>query len=584
MAHVDQGLLALERGRFRTPCLLLDPSVIEDRVRQLRSLFDGFAVHYAVKCNSSPTVLHAVHDAGGTFEVASEGELKLLKSLGLLTSEVLFSAPVKRPAAIQLASELGIEWFASASEQETQKILDLAPDASILVRVAVNDTDARWRLSDTWGVTPDRAVEMLSSAKAVGANRLGLMFHVGSQNRAPEQWRDALTTVADVMERFDGRIDMVDIGGGLPANTREEKLTESWPAIGAAVTCGIAALPYRPDLLVAEPGRAVVAEAGTMYATVIEAAERDGQRWVHLDVGAFNGLFEGSPQGGGIPYEIRSFGRDIEVLEPATVGGITCDAQDIIAVDTPVPVDLMAGEIVAIPNAGAYSTSYASAFCGIGVPDTLRYVTYNAEPPAAAIAWEADFGFKRAVEIEFEVFENAGFLDEDGTLDGFRRFDRQSEFVMVPSTNDPVGVARLVDASAFGFMTLGDMKIEPRWWEHLQTLNLDRVVELATLAPLNYSVPAAMHLIRATIMRAVERDMTHVVASIDENLRVTINKRLAKPDFAACEQIGPTVDYYGSPTTPILVDLCQGYRTGLVEALDRLVSRLALPEATTTRV
>jgi ornithine decarboxylase len=118
-------------------------------------------------------VLHAVHDGGGTFEVASEGELRLLKSFGLLNSRVLFSAPVKQAAAIQLASELGIEWFASASEQETQKILDLAPDASILVRMAVDDTGARWRLSDTWGVTPGRAVEMLQRPRPSGRTASG---------------------------------------------------------------------------------------------------------------------------------------------------------------------------------------------------------------------------------------------------------------------------------------------------------------------------------------------------------------------------------------------------------------------------
>jgi|GEM_PF-3162650 diaminopimelate decarboxylase len=61
------------------------------------------------------------------------------------------------------------------------------------------------------------------------------MFHVGSQNLSPERWREALATVAEVMERFDGRVDMIDIGGGIPANTREEKLTDTWPAIGATV-------------------------------------------------------------------------------------------------------------------------------------------------------------------------------------------------------------------------------------------------------------------------------------------------------------------------------------------------------------
>ena len=53
----------------------------------------------------------------------------------------------------------------------------------------------------------------------------------------------------------------------------------------------MARLPY-PLEVVAEPGRALVAEAGVLATTVIGVAERYGRRWVHLDCGAFNGMME----------------------------------------------------------------------------------------------------------------------------------------------------------------------------------------------------------------------------------------------------------------------------------------------------
>ena len=60
---------------------------------------------------------------------------------------------------------------------------------------------------------------------------------------------------------------------------------------GRAIERALSHLPYRPTV-VAEPGRALVAEAGVLVGTVIGIATRGGSRWVHLDVGAFNGVME----------------------------------------------------------------------------------------------------------------------------------------------------------------------------------------------------------------------------------------------------------------------------------------------------
>ena len=62
-------------------------------------------------------------------------------------------------------------------------------------------------------------------------------------------------------------------------------------------------LPYRPRV-VAEPGRALVAEAGVLVTTVIGTAERGGRDWVHLDVGAFNGLMEALETGNTLAYPL----------------------------------------------------------------------------------------------------------------------------------------------------------------------------------------------------------------------------------------------------------------------------------------
>jgi diaminopimelate decarboxylase len=69
-------------------------------------------------------------------------------------------------------------------------------------------------------------------------------------------------------------------------------------------------LPYRPRV-VAEPGRVLVAEAGVLVTTVLGRARRRGRDWVHLDVGAFNGVMEALETGNRLAYPLSDSRRGI---------------------------------------------------------------------------------------------------------------------------------------------------------------------------------------------------------------------------------------------------------------------------------
>ena len=120
------------------------------------------------------------------------------------------------------------------------------------------------------------------------------------------------------------------------------------------------ALPYEVRV-VAEPGRALVA-------TVIGTAVRAGQRWIHLDVGAFNGLMESLDTGNRLRFPVHDSRRS-PVRELCHLTGPTCDSQDTILFDVPLSVGLRAGDQVYLGCAGAYTTVYASTFNGFQVPD-----------------------------------------------------------------------------------------------------------------------------------------------------------------------------------------------------------------------
>jgi diaminopimelate decarboxylase len=128
----------------------------------------------------------------------------------------------------------------------------------------------------------------------------------------------------------------------------------------------------RPRLM-AEPGRALVADAGVFRSEVVLVSTRDPEtpeRWVYLDIGRFGGLAEA--EGEAIQYEIHT-ARDGD-LDLAVVAGPTCDSHDVLYEKQRyhLPVGLNEGNLVDIHAAGAYTTTYSSVGFN-GIPPLAEY-------------------------------------------------------------------------------------------------------------------------------------------------------------------------------------------------------------------
>jgi ornithine decarboxylase len=191
-------------------------------------------------------------------------------------------------------------------------------------------------------------------------------FHVGSQMLRPEAWAEAIDEVgarADVLATAGVRLEMIDIGGGFPARYGAD--VPPLATYGTHIFRALDRLPYRMQV-VAEPGRALVAEAGVLVGTVLGRARRRDRDWVHLDVGAFNGLMEALETGNTLTYPVSDSRRGTP--GPCHLTGPSCDSQDTILFDTALSADLVCGDRVYIGSAGAYTTAYASRFNGFDVP------------------------------------------------------------------------------------------------------------------------------------------------------------------------------------------------------------------------
>jgi len=369
------------RQKYTRPFLILDTSIVRDKVRRFRAAMPRVRPHYAVKANPDRRVLKVLGQEGAGFEIASTQELDVLAGLGVPPAEIFYSNPVKSRESIAYAAAKGVEWFVVDSIEELRRVHETKADAKLYLRFATPNIGADWPLSGKFGAGTGDAREVVAAAAKVGADLAGVTFHVGSQCRNPENWRVALEkarALFDLMAKAGLKPRLLNIGGGYPV--RHVKPIPSIEVIGEVVNEGLKAFPEDVQVI-AEPGRFLVSDAGYFVCRVLGTATRAGKRWMHWDAGLFGGVIESSE---GLKYRIRTDRSGPDV--PWTVGGPTCDSVDIVVRDEPLPSDLQEADFIYIRNAGAYTTAYASQFNGFPLPEVRVFESKKAESQAGVQA------------------------------------------------------------------------------------------------------------------------------------------------------------------------------------------------------
>lgn len=362
---------ALEKARRysagrATPLLVMDADMIGEDLESFRSGFPGAGLFFALKANSDPAVANLFVRLGSGFEVGSEGTLRLLLDLGVPAARIISGNTLKTPEFLEHAYSIGVRRFTFDSYSEVNKMSRLAPDSEVYVRVAVSNNYSEWPLDKKFGIEEDKAADLLVAAREAGLRPTGVAFHPGSQCINTAGWAEGLIQCRRVWDQAASkgiRLSSLNLGGGFP--TEYTRPVPSVADIAGEVYRSLNTLfPEGVDLIL-EPGRGLVGEAGVMVTSVVARATREGQQWLYLDAGIFNGFMESV---GGIRYQMcaERSGPPIKY----TVAGPSCDSMDVFSGEVQLP-ELEIGDRVYIMSAGAYTTAYASHFDGIPVPEVL---------------------------------------------------------------------------------------------------------------------------------------------------------------------------------------------------------------------
>ncbi|MFT5434117.1 MAG: ornithine decarboxylase [Myxococcota bacterium] len=345
--------------------------IFPDRVAQAAKRFlSGFkgTVAYAVKCNPHPLVLSTMWEAGiRHFDVASRVEVDVVSATAPVARQ-WFMHPVKSRAALLHAGNRGVTDFSFDTHDELEKICAVLGDVplGLHLRLALPCYGAVWDLTGKFGASPDESVDLLRAARS-RCEHLGIAFHVGSQCMSPEVYERAIAVAAEVCQRAEVSIDSLDVGGGFPADypgLEAPPLAHFFDAIhAAAVRHGFADTP-----LICEPGRAMVATAGSL---LVRVDLRRGDR-LYINDGTYGALFDaGSPKWRFPARLVRPTASASSTLVPFKFLGPTCDSLD--AMDGPffLPDDTREGDWIEISQLGAYGAALRTAFNGFSELDTV---------------------------------------------------------------------------------------------------------------------------------------------------------------------------------------------------------------------
>ncbi len=362
-------------GMPHRPVIATRPHLLRRAASFFKQHFPG-KVLYAVKANDAPAVIEELYQSGiKAFDVASLVEIQKLQSYS--NAELYLMNPVKPRYVISEAyHNYGVRNFSLDSHSELTKILEEtgnAKDLTLLVRVSCNGEGARIALDDKFGISDEAACDLLMAARKA-AVRLGVTFHVGSQAMEPERYSEALTSISSLIARSGVLPDIIDVGGGFPSiypGLTPPPLTSYMNVIDAAFekmnvvdTCE----------LLCEPGRALVAEAGSM---VVRVEHRKGQH-LYINDGSYGCLHDAAHYGFVFPAKLlRPDTPPLGTLQPFAFYGPTCDSADYMPGPFYLPDDVQEGDFIEIGQLGAYGKVMTTLFNGFG---RYKYVELEDEP------------------------------------------------------------------------------------------------------------------------------------------------------------------------------------------------------------
>lgn len=372
----------------RTPFYAYDRRLMTERVAHLRKHLPAQVhLHYAIKANPMPAVVHHMAGLVDGLDVASAKEAMLALDTGVAPDKISFAGPGKTEVEIARAVVAGIVLNVE-SELELERAICAGEQSGITPKTAIRvNPDFELRGSSVkmgggakpFGVDAELVPALLKRIGAAGVHFEGFHIYSGSQNLRADAIIEAQAKILELSyrlaERASGPVRTLNIGGGFGIPYFPGDAPLDLPAVGRALEERMAEVKaHLPDArLVIELGRYLVGEAGVFVCRVNDRKISRGEVFLITDGGMHHNL---SASG--------NFGQVIRKNFPVAIGNrMHGAAQEIASVVGPLctPLDVLAdkmtlpraevGDLIVVFQSGAYGLT-ASPLRFLSHPEPLE--------------------------------------------------------------------------------------------------------------------------------------------------------------------------------------------------------------------
>lgn len=357
-------------ANYGTPLFVYDEATLRSRCAAAAAAFDD-GVAFASKSFLCGAMARLAHEEGLCIDVATGGELDLVLRAGVPASRVILHGNNKLPSELEHALDVGVHRVVVDNFDEIARLATMVSSArplDCLIRVTpgveahthefvrTGQEDTKFGFSLASG-DARRAIDELRATAHVTLH--GVHAHIGSQIFEMAGFAEEVKILVDFIAGDD--FDELCVGGGLGVAYVAGESSMSLAQWGEAVRAATRAAGLDAAVRVtAEPGRAIVAQAGVTLYTVGAVKPVTQRTYMAVDGGMSDNP---RPVLYGSGYEAFDVGAPrAERTQGVRLVGRHCESGDVLIDTAWLPTATRVGSVIMTPVTGAYGYSMASNY------------------------------------------------------------------------------------------------------------------------------------------------------------------------------------------------------------------------------
>ncbi|MDN5342036.1 diaminopimelate decarboxylase [Oceanotoga sp. DSM 15011] len=382
------------RKNHGTPVIVYDYDEIIKNISEYRDNFkknyENFSITYASKAFLNRTLCNILKKENLDIDIVSSGELAIALSANFPVEKIYFHGNNKTEEEINYAIKNNIGTFIIDNLQEAQKIDKIAKKYDKKIKaimrlipgieahtheyIKTGHIDSKFGFNLYKNHAYYEIEKIQNNLKNIDIKGIGA--HIGSQIFDIKPYEDLLEVLFEFSEKLKNiniDINIFDIGGGLGVIYTDEDTYISKKEFVEKVSKKTKTLAKKynkknPHLII-EPGRSIIATAGTTLYTVGNIKENSElTNYIAVDGGMADNIRPSLYQAKYTAYIANKMKNKKEKIY--TIAGKYCESGDILIKNIKLPIAEI-GDIIAIPVTGAYSYSMASNYNGALKPEVI---------------------------------------------------------------------------------------------------------------------------------------------------------------------------------------------------------------------